>query len=208
MSRAFGVAVVVCTLTVVTSASTAQFAVNGVPVDGSVQEVPQGVTTIGIYITPDAPFDMFWVDFLATGQWVAPEPLPKIGAPLPGNHTALLDSGDVTMLGVWDNLDAVGYWDAYFDVWSIASIFDWGPLQSGPQIVAEFDVDLSDCPASTMLNLEFDWAEIGTYTGPVQFDVTYPLVLHVTPEPATLCLLALGGLAVLWRQRQGAMSLP
>jgi len=58
-------------------------------------------------------------------------------------------------------------------------------------------VDLSDYPVSTVLNLEIDYAEVGVYW----VDVTYPLVLHVTPEPATLGLLALGGLAAMRRRR-------
>ncbi|HUW81907.1 MAG TPA: hypothetical protein VMZ31_03800 [Phycisphaerae bacterium] len=98
MSRALGAAVMVCTLTVPTSASTMQFSVNGVPVDGSAQEVPQGVVTIGVYVTPDGDFESFWADILPTGPWVNLEPLPKIGGY--SDFRALMDSGDVTMLGV------------------------------------------------------------------------------------------------------------
>lgn len=198
MSRALGVVLAVCAVTTAASASTMQFSVNGVPVDGSVQEVPQGVTTIGIYMTPDVSVESFWVEFFATGPWVAPEPLPKLGHTLP---RALLDSGDVTMLGVWDNELARAFWDANYGVWAIGA-FSLSGLEDTPQAVAEFDVDLSNYPVSTVLNLEFDYAEIGLPApGPIEVDVTYPLVLHVTPEPATLGLLALGGLAALRRRR-------
>ena len=194
MSRALGVAVMVCVLTAVAGASTMQFSVDGVPVDGSVQEVPQGLTTIGVYMTPDVPVECFWVDILPTGPWVAPEPLPKIGDW--SDTTALIDSGDVTMLGVWDNEFAAAYWDVNYGVWSIGSFLVMG-FEGEPQTVAEFDVDLSSYPVSTVLNLEFDYAKVGPYI----VDVILPLSLHVTPEPATLWLFALGGLAAMIRRR-------
>ena len=201
MFRLSGVMVVVCALTAGVQGSSMQFSVNGVPVDGSVQEVPQGVVTIDIYVTPDDDFDAFNVDILPTGAWVPPEPLPKIGAPAT-DTTALLDSGDVRMLGVWDNENAAAFWIAEYGVWEIGGFLPVG-FERTPQALAEFDVDLSSYAVSTMLNLEFDYAEIGLGEPPwsIEVDVTYPLVLHVTPEPATLGLLALGGLSALRRRR-------
>jgi hypothetical protein len=182
--------VMVCTLAVAAgaSASTMQFSVNGIPVDGSVQEVPQGITTIGIYMTPDVPVETFFVEFFATGPWVAPEPLPELDD--------LIASGDVRMLAVWDNEFAAAQWDVFYSTWVIGGFLP-GELESEPQVVAEFDVDLSSYVVSTVLNLEFDFAEVGLY----EADVMLPLVLHVTPEPATVGLLVFGGLAALWRRR-------
>lgn len=195
MSRALRVAVVVCALTAGVQGSAMQFSVDGVPVDGSVQEVPQDLVTIDIYVTPDGDFDAFWAEILPTGPWVSPEPLPKIGAP-GTDTTALLDSGDVRMLGVWGNDMAAAYWDAPFGNWTIGGYLPEG-YEWTPQPVAEFDVDLSSYPVSTVLNLEFDYAEVGMF----EPDVSVPLVLHVTPEPATLGLLALGAAATMRRRR-------
>ncbi|HUW84375.1 MAG TPA: PEP-CTERM sorting domain-containing protein [Phycisphaerae bacterium] len=171
-----------------------QFSVNGLPVDGSVHEVPQDVVTIDIYVTPDGDFDAFWVEILPMGPWVPPEPLPKVGSP--DDWAALVDSGDVRMLDVWDNEWAIAYWDDPYGVWAIGGYLPEG-YERTPQAVAEFDVDLSSYPVSTVLNLEFDWAEVSGR----EPDVTYPLVLHVTPEPATLGLLALGAAAMIRRRR-------
>jgi hypothetical protein len=165
-----------------------QFSVNGVPVDGSAQEVPQAVTTIGIYIAPDSPVESFCADLFATGPWVAPEPLPELDD--------LIASGDVRHLGDWANEYAYAGWFDGYDEWSICGFLDMGPT-SEPQVVAEFDVDLSGYPVSTVLNLEFSLAEIGIE----EADVAYPLLLHVAPEPASLGLLALGVLAAIRRRR-------
>ena len=176
-----------------------QFSVNGVPVDGSVQEVPQGVVTIDIYVTPDDDFDAFWVEILPTGPWVPPEPLPRIGSL--DDWTALIDSGDVRMLDIWDNELAAAYWEDQYGTWSIGGFLPEG-YEWTAQALAEFDVDLSSYPVSTVLNLEFDFAEIGAgELRPGEVDVKLPLVLHVTPEPATLSLFALGALAAMRRWR-------
>jgi len=199
MSRLLCTAAVVCSLLPSAQASKMQFAVGGVPIGpDEVVEVETGEElTVGIYIEPDPgiPFYDWYAEFYATGPWVDPEPLPKM--------EDLVARGEIWMLGVWRGDGAIANWDNQYDFWWAASLSQY-PATISPQTVAEFNVDFSNYPVSTMLNLEFGYAEIGWY----EVDTTYPLILHVTPEPATLCLLALGGLAVLWRQRQGAMSLP
>ena len=169
-------------------ASMLQFSINGTPVDGSQQEVSQGIVTIDIYMTPDpnSPVDSFWVEFYATGPWVAPEPLPELAD--------LVASSDVRFIGDWANDDAFAAWNDSWGLWQVGG-FNRVASTDVAQAVAEFDVDLSNYAVSTILNLEIDYGEVGS----AEAGTVVPLVLHV-PEPATLGLLALGGLAALRRR--------
>ncbi len=164
-------------LTAGASGSTVQFAVGGVPVGaGEVIEVePSDDLLVGIYVTPDEPIENMWVDFLATGPWPGPPVWPE----------------DIVLLPPWE-----GCWPTYdpdLGVYSIGGLAS--ELWAGPGAVAEFLVHIPDVPVSTTLNLEYDYAEVGA--GGVDM---LPLVLHVTPEPVSLGLLALGGLVALRRR--------
>ncbi|HUW83896.1 MAG TPA: PEP-CTERM sorting domain-containing protein [Phycisphaerae bacterium] len=175
-------------LTVAANAAVVQFSIDGVPIDPAVpvEVEPSDWLMVDVWIVPDAGgIENFWVDVLMTGPW--PEPiLPQIPDLLPG--------GEVVMLPPWDNEDAVAYYDAGYDVYSIGG-FVRGDPWVGPGGVAEFLVHIPDVPISTILNLEYDYVEIGAGTAE-----TLPLILHVTPEPATIGLLVLGGLAALRRR--------
>ena len=165
-------------LTAAANAAVVQFSVDGVPVDGSVPiEVrPSDTIMVDVWITPDTPIENFWVDVLPTGPW---NPLiDAVVAPIPP----------------WDNEDFFATWDAGWGVLSIGGFLRVDPW-AGPGGVAEFPVHIPDVPESTILNLEFDYVEVGAGGAQV-----LPLILHVTPEPATIGLLVLGGLAALRRR--------
>ncbi|HUW85129.1 MAG TPA: hypothetical protein VMZ31_20290 [Phycisphaerae bacterium] len=170
------------------SGSTVQFSIDGVPVDpGLPVEVNHGDwLLVDVWIIPDAPIENFWVDVIMTGPWLEPI-LPQV--------PDLLAGGDVVMLPPWDNEDAVAYYDAGYDVYSIGGFVRTEPWV-GPGGVAEFLIHIPEVPVSTMLNLEYDYVEIGAGTAE-----TLPLVLHhVVPEPMSLSLLVLGSLVALRRR--------
>ncbi len=170
------------------SASLVQFSVDGLPVDGSVPiEVrPSDEIVVGVWVIPDAPVENFWVDFYPTGPWPAP-PLAEV--------PDLLMDEDVVMYGPWANGDAFAGYDPAFEMYSIRG-FLRGDSWAGPGGVATFVVHIPEVASSTILNLEYDYGEVG----PGEAQVVLPLVLHVTPEPATIGLLVLGGLAALRRR--------
>jgi hypothetical protein len=162
-------------LTAGASASLVQFSVGGVPVGaGEVIEVePSNMLTVGVWIVPDAPIENFWVDLMATGPW---DPFTDLVVdPYPWQP--------------WDNDDFIWLPPEPPDFWppSIGGFLRLDPW-AGPGVVAEFVVHIPDVPESTILNLEYDYVEVGTGGADV-----LPLVLHVTPEPVSLGLLALGG---------------
>jgi len=182
------------------TASIVQFSVGGTPTDGSVpiEVVPSDWLQIGIYVTPDFPLETYQIDFYETGPWVDPEPLPKV----PDQDLGPAGTGDVQFPAPWDPGLSDAKWDPDFFVWSIGGFVSGTELFQGPGDVATFMVHIPDVSESTTLNLEFDFAEL---TAPGQYDdaaTFYPLRLHVgvAPEPATLGLLALGGLAALRRR--------
>ena len=179
MTRVLLALVFAAGLTVAANAAVVQFSVDGVPVDGSVpiEVVPSQVVMVDVWIVPDAgvPIENFWVDILATGPW---DPLPD---------------AVVTPIPPWDNDDFFAGWDPDWLVLSIGGFLRVEPW-AGPGGVAEFPVHIPDLPYSTMLNLEYDYVEIGAGGAEV-----LPLVFHV-PEPATIGLLVLGGLAALRRK--------
>jgi hypothetical protein len=167
-------------LTAAANAAVVQFSVDGVPVDGTVpiEVLPSDEIMVDVWIVPDAPIENFWVDILPTGPW---DPFVQSGFV-------------VQMLPPWDNDDSFAGWDPGYGVYSIGGFIRVEPW-AGPGAVAQFLVHIPDVPISTILNLEYDYAEVGA--GGAQ---ALPLILHVTPEPATIGLLVLGGLAALGRK--------
>jgi len=183
-------------LTAAASAAVVQFSVDGVPVDGSVPvEVrPSDWIEVGIWIDPDFPLETFLVDFYATGPWV---PLPQDGNDIgPAALFPYVRLPDPP----WDQGLSGARWLDMFGVWEVCGFISTGELFAEPGVVAEFDAHIPDVPESTILNLEFDFAELQGPTGYDDMPEFLPLVLHVTPEPATIGLLVLGGLAVLRRR--------
>ena len=183
-------------MSAVATASTVQFSVDGVPTDGSVpiEVVPSQQVQIGLYVTPDFDLEGFTVDFYATGPWV---PLPQED----GVDIGPAGSGLVQFPPPWGQGLSDAKWLDLYSVWELGG-FAETTLFTGPGDVATFMVHIPDVAESTILNLEFDFAELAGYLGSptVEADVLLPLSLHVTPEPATLALLALGGLAALRRR--------
>ena len=175
MTRVLLALVFAAGLTVAANAAVVQFSVDGVPVDGSVpiEVVPSQVIMVDVWIVPDAPIENFWVDILPTGPW-----------------NPLIDAVALP-IGVWANDDYFAGWDPGYGVLSIGGFVRAEPWAG----VAEFEVHIPDLPISTILNLEYDYVEVGAGGAQV-----LPLILHVTPEPATIGLLVLGGLAALRRR--------
>jgi len=197
MTRVLLALVFAAGLTAAANAAVVQFSVDGVPVDGSVPvEVrPSDWIVVDIWIIPDFPLESYTVDFYPTGPWVDPEPLPKVPGDLgPGG------TGDVRFPPPWDPGLSDAQWFASYGVWSIGGFVSGTDLFEGPGSVAEFDVHIADYAESTILNLEIDFVELVGPTGYEDMPDVLPLVLHVTPEPATIGLLVLGGLAVLRRR--------
>jgi hypothetical protein len=194
MSRIVLALVFAAAMSATATAATVQFSVGGVPTDGSVpiEVVPSQQVQIGLYITPDFDLESFTADFYETGPWV---PLPKEPGDLgPGG------SGLVQFPAPWDPGLSDAQWFDSWGVWSIGGFVSGATLFTGPGEVATFTVHIPDVAESTILNLELDFVEL---TGPGGYDdmpQMLPLTLHVTPEPATLGLLALGGLAALRRR--------
>jgi hypothetical protein len=176
-------------LTAGASASTVQFSVGGVPVDaGQVIEVaPSDDLLVGIWVTPDQPMESYTIDMFLTGPW--PQPDVVICDPPWGVFPPPWDPGlsDVIWIPSWGVYEFSG--------------FVGDELFVGPGVVAEFYVHIPDVPYSTILNMEYDFTEL---VGPAGYydDMSehLPLVLHVTPEPVSLGLLALGGLVALRRR--------
>jgi hypothetical protein len=195
MSRTVLALVFAVAMSTTAMASTVQFSVNGVPTDGSVpvEVVPSQQVEIGIYVTPDFDLESFTIDFFETGPWV---PLPKT----PGVDLGPGGTGDVQFPAPWDPGLSDAQWFDSFGVWSVGGFVSGTTLFTGPGDVATFVVHIPDVAESTILNLEVDFVELtapGFYDDSAQL---LPLALHVTPEPATLGLLALGGLAALRRR--------
>lgn len=199
MSRVLGVALVACALTAGTSASMMQFSVNGVPVDRfePIEVTDKGETwlTVGVYATPDAPIESYVVEFFCGGalgwtpQWVPSDPV----APFP-----------------WDPALTTAEWVSEVLVFRVAGSVYAGEVFTGPGVVAEFDFWIPWLPASSIVTLEYDYVELvgpGFYDDMPEWE---PLIVHVnehvTPEPATLGLLALGALAVIRRGRQTGLQ--
>jgi len=174
-------------LTAGASGSTVQFSVGGVPVGaGEVIEVePSDWLTVGVYVAPDAPLESFTVDIVPTGPWPLPPPWAVCDPPSPWP---------------WDPTFPSPGWVPEYGVFMLGGFILGDELFVGPGVVAEFDVHIPDVPYSTILNMEYDFTEL---VGPGYYDdmsEQLPLVLHVTPEPVSLGLLALGGLVALRRR--------
>jgi len=180
MSRILLAVMLAGALTAGASASTVQFSVGGVPVDaGQVIEVaPSDEIMVDVWIAPDAPIENFWVDILATGPW---DPFFDL-------------SQSINPLPPWNNDDFTAFPDPAHGIYSIGGFLRGDPW-AGPGAVAEFLVHIPDVPKSTILNLEYDYAEVGAETVEM-----LPLVLHVTPEPVSLGLLVLGGVVAMRRR--------
>jgi hypothetical protein len=205
MTRVLLALVLAAGLTAAANAAVVAFSVDGVPTYGQPVEVrPSDWLEVGIWIGPDFPLESFTVDFYDTGPWIAPEPLPKVDF----QDLGPAGTGDVRWVPPepsipdppWDPGLSDARWFSDWGVWSIGGFISGTELFEGPGVVAEFDVHIADYPESTILNLEIDFVELVGPTGYEDMPDVYPLVLHVTPEPATIGLLVLGGLAALRRR--------
>jgi len=198
MSRTVLALVFAVAMSATATAATVQFAVDGVPTDGTVpiEVLASDNIVVGIWVTPDFPLETVLVDVYATGPWVDPEPLTKVD----NVDIGPAGTGEVSIPLPFSQSLSDARWLASYGVWEISGFIDVGDLMDQPGLVAFFDVHIPDLSESTTLNLEFDYAEL-TAPGLVDDAPEFlPLVLHVTPEPATLGLLALGGLAALRRR--------
>jgi hypothetical protein len=198
MTRLLLALVLAAGLTAAANAAVVQFSVDGLPVDGSVPiEVrPSDNIVVDIWITPDFPLESYTVDIYPTGPWVDPEPLPM----LEGIDLGPAGTGDVSFPAPFDPGLSDARWIGAYGVWSIGGFVSGATLFDQPGPVAFFDVHIPDVPISTILNLEIDFVELVGPTGYDDMPEMLPLVLHVTPEPATIGLLVLGGLAALRRR--------
>ena len=195
MSRIVLALVFAVAMSATATAATVQFSVDGVPTDGSVpvEVVPSQQVTIGLYVTPDFELESYTVDFYPTGPWT---PLSQQdGLDMGPNGT-----GEVQFPAPWDPGLSDAQWYSSYGTWEFGGFISGAVLFPGPGDVATFVVHIPDVAESTILNLEWDFIELAGPGGTVEADVLYPLSLHVTPEPATLGLLALGGLAALRRR--------
>jgi hypothetical protein len=198
MTRLLLALVLAAGLTVAANAAVVQFSVDGVPVDGSVpiDVRPSDNIVVDIWITPDFPLETYLVDIYPTGPWVDPEPLTKVD----NVDIGPAGTGEVSIPLPFSQSLSDARWLASFGVWEISGFIDGTVLIDQPGPVAFFDVHIPDVPESTLLNLEFDFVELQGPTGYDDMPEMMPLVLHVTPEPATIGLLVLGGLAALRRR--------
>jgi len=177
------------------NAAVMQFSVEGVPVGaGEIIEVEASdyiMIDIWVELDPGESIDTYVANVLPTGPW---DPLPA-------------DQGGVFPIAPWGaNLayfapDSMG--PGMPTAGNFSDFIPAGTAVSGG--VVEWEVHIPDVPASTILNLEIVPADIFGPTlvslAGVELPLTVlPLELHVTPEPATLGLLVLGGLAALRRR--------
>jgi len=171
------------------NAAVMQFSIGGVPVGpGEVVEVlPSDILMVDIYIDPEGqPYDGYVANIEVTGPW---DPMP-------------LDASGISWLPPFAQTKQ------YFTPTQVGNYVVSDNSQStvtDPQGVCEWEVHVPDVPASTILNLEFVpsgmFGDTGIlFAGATLPVTTLPLELHVTPEPATLGLLVLGGLAALRRR--------
>ena len=196
MSRIVLALVFAAAMSAAATASTVQFSVGGVPTDGSVpiEVVPSQQVEIGVYVTPDFDLESYTVDFYATGPWT---PLSQQD----GVDIGPAGTGEVQIPLPWDQGLSNAAWLESWAVWEIGGfISGTTPLFTGPGVVASFVVHIPNVAESTILNLEWDFVELAGPGGNDPGGTLLPLRLHVTPEPATLGLLALGGLAALRRR--------
>ena len=181
------------------NAAVMQFSVDGVPIPAGevVTVMPSDWIVIDIWIdlnqdaVPPEIADTYVANVIPTGPW---DPLP-------------LDASGVAWVPPWGAGNQVYYppdfYGAGMPVAGVFSDFITGDV-GVDQAVAEFEVHIPDVPFSTILNLEFAPTDV---FGDTQVSVAgvllplsvLPLELHV-PEPATLGLLVLGGLAALRRR--------
>lgn len=187
MSRILLALVLVAGLSAAANAAVVEFSFDGVPVSqlpSPIEVRASEYHVIDIYIDPEGDaYDSWDVEIIATGEW----------DPLAG-----LTVADVSWLPPWvDNALVLDY-APYYDLGSFTTGDPVGT--AGP--VAEFEIHIPDLAESTMLNLEFvsEWVLLSNAGIALPVTVGGMLELHITPEPATLGLLVLGGLAALRRR--------
>lgn len=184
------------------NAATMMFSVDGAPIGpGQVVEVVASqVVEIDVWVElePGESYDFVMANVVPTGEWDPVMPLTP---------------GDVAWVPPWGTNDA-----KVEPPGSIMPGVPTGTAMSDSLVVLGLEVDVSgsvlsfpvhipDVPESTILNFEYVTGEmIATFNTKVLLGSTalpltlVPLELHVTPEPATLGLLVLGGLAALRRR--------
>lgn len=172
-----------------------QFSFDGSLVEAEdIFEVAVGEThTIGIFIifAPEQEvYDAWNVVILPTGPW---DPFANM-ASAPG--------GDPVFYFPW-------YFGSEYGPLPFGAAYDFGSFWSEgvvnyPAIVLDFPVHIPEVPTATTLNLELDpvWTEVSRLSVPLQVTILSDLKLHVVPDPATVVLLALGGLAAVMGRRR------